>query len=79
MAIDTTAKRRSALFFGRGFVTAGPTASMTQADQQEILGFYRGILATVLAITASGIAGSVEEPSITGSALKPSITGSVTA
>ena len=47
MAIDTVAKRSSALnAFMLGIVLPVPDGTIAQADMQHILGFYGGILAT---------------------------------
>ena len=44
MAIDSRIKRESALFFGRHH-TIHPDGVIDAGDRQDILGFYRGILA----------------------------------
>ena len=48
MAIDSRAKRRSALFFGQGIVPLEPDDAITGVDKQDVVGFYRGIATAAL-------------------------------
>jgi hypothetical protein len=45
MAIDTPAKRASALSVGKAFRLVPPDGTIDQADRQTISGLYGGILA----------------------------------
>ena len=51
MAIDSRDKRASALNFEEGFTAYTPDGVNTQADRQDSLHAYRGILATVPAVS----------------------------
>lgn len=53
MAVDTEAKRVSMLNFSAGDLLPEPAASLSQADRQQLLDLYGGILLTGRATTPS--------------------------
>lgn len=78
MAIDTTAKLASALYFvghRKGRLT--PTVTIAGADFQDIVGFYRGILAAEPADpyqTVTLLSATVPQPAIVASIPQPTVT-----
>lgn len=86
MAIDSLAKRASALYFvGRRKGRLIPDGTIATPDFQNIVGFYIGIttaappgLQTVTLLSASvtqpGITPSVSQPGVTASVTQPTIT-----
>ena len=81
MAIDSEAKRASALYFVRhrkGRLIADGTISAP--DFQDIVGFYRGILAATpgALYTVTLLSATVPQPTITASVPTPTVTTAVT-
>lgn len=67
MAIDSRQKRESACFFGLTCRprTIEPDGTISQADRQDIVGFYRGISAEALAVVRVFVRDLAEKYSIT--------------
>jgi hypothetical protein len=81
MAIDSEAKRASALYFIRhrkGRLIADGTISAP--DFQDIVGFYRGILALVpgALYAVDLLSATVPQPTITASVPQPTVTTTAT-
>jgi hypothetical protein len=74
MAIDTTAKLASAMYFvGHRHGRLTPTATISGADFQDIVGFYRGILAGVALPAPFTFAFTVSRPAPVFACVKPSV------
>jgi len=81
MAIDSAAKRKSALYFlGRRKGRLTPDGTISGVDFMDIIGFYNGIAAvasvTLYVVTIDSV--SISQPTITVSVTQPTITVSVT-
>jgi len=70
MAIDTDAKKMSAMLFGFDHVIL-PTATIVSADMQDLLGLYRGIAAAELVRRMLYFGG--ERPAVSLTGKRPSI------
>ncbi len=55
MAVDTKAKRMSALNFGRGILLPSPAGTISQSDRQHLLLVYSGILAAAPTAVPGGL------------------------
>jgi hypothetical protein len=78
MAIDTTAKLASALYFvGHRHGRLTPTATISGADLQDIVGFYRGVLAIPAGLAPFSIPFTVTRPAPVFASVKPGVAADV--